>query len=206
MRTRTHTGRRSWVGLLAGLAVAAITATPARAGFTVSLDSITPLNPNFAFNYSATITADDQIGTGNFFRIYDFAGFVSATAPAGWSVSMANLDPPPPPNVILSSPDNPALPNVTYTYTAAAAINGPAEVAGFQIVSTLDSTTLDNFAGRATNLTTTNAVDSVGDVRVPAGGPLPVPAPASIVAAGLGALGLGAGLRCRNRWRTPTPA
>src|SRR5690242_20192114 len=117
---------RRAVSTLAMLAVLAVSAGRAEASFTVTLASTAPSGSNFNYNYVATIAAGDQLQTGDFFRIYDFAGYVagSVVAPAGWSVSVINLNPTPPPNVNVFLGDDPALANLTFTYTGAT-VSGP---------------------------------------------------------------------------------
>jgi len=151
---------------------------PARAGFTISLDPGSPTGAGpFTYSYTAELAPGDVIGTGDFFRIYDFAGYVpgSIAAPAGWTASVANSNPTPPPNVILSHGDDAAVPNLIFTYNGAPI--SPASVSGFTAQSTLGFLgAIKDFAGRLRKEDGT-PVDSVGDVRVPG----PVPEPASVV-------------------------
>jgi hypothetical protein len=178
----------------------ALPAGRADAGFTISLGSVAPSGPNFVFNYTASIPAPDQIVSGDFFRIYDFSGLVGTpTVPTGWTASVANSNPTPPPNVILSHGDDPAIPNLTFTYTAATPITGPVVLPGFSAVSSLDGTSVKDFAGRDTAATAGSKVDSVGDVSVPRITPTAVPEPAGIVSLGLGVIFLEALLLRRSR-------
>jgi hypothetical protein len=175
-------------GVAAALVLVSMTAAPARAGFTINLDSTAPSGANTVFNYSAAIDATDQIVTGDFFRIYDFNGYVagSITAPAGWTASVANSNPTPPPDVILSHGDDGTIPNLIFTYTGAASIPGPTVITGFSATSTFPFLgVVKDFAGRNTKNSatdTTSKVDSTGDIRVPG----PVPEPASVVSLLLG--------------------
>ena len=187
--------------LAAALAVAlTLTAADARAAFTVTLDSTTPSGLNTPFNYSAEISAGDTLTAGDFFRIYDFAGLVGLpTAPAGWTVTTALLNPTPPPDVLLSNGDSATLLNLIFTYNGAP-VTGPAVFSPFSAISTInDLVVTKDFVGRVTKSPGASGgtfVDSVGAVRVPG-----VPEPASMLSVGLGLLVLGSayGVRARNR-------
>jgi hypothetical protein len=187
--------------VLAGLAVLALGTAPARAGFTITLDAGSPTGTGpFTYAYTASIPAGDQINPGDFFRIYDFSGYVAGTiaAPAGWTPSTALVNPVPPPNVILSHGDDPAITNLIWTYSGAAPIIGAASISGFTAQSTFPLLgAVKDFVGRdtkATGPTAGSPVDSVGDVRVPG-----VPEPSSLLSASLGVLFVGAVIGYRSR-------
>lgn len=174
-----------------GLAVLAGGAQKAEAGFTITLASISGSGP-YTWNYTAAITASDEIRTGDFFRIYDFYGYVpgSITAPAGWTATVQNSSPTPPPDVFVPLGDDPAVPNLIFTYTGAATIAGPTTIFNFTAQSDFGALgPLKNFVGRNTQGTGANVgdrVDVVGNVRVPA-----VPEPASLISTSLGVVALG---------------
>jgi len=189
---------------VAALAVGAFLAANgqnAHAGYNVTLGSIAPAGSNFTYTYNASITANqEQVVAGNFFRIYDFAGYVpgSAAAPANWAIAVANVNPTPPPNVILLHGDDPSISNITFTYTGAVPLTGPVSLGNFTAQSTFSGSTLINkdYAGQSTNVGTTppSLIDSRGDVAVPA----LVPEPAAVLSVGVGAILLGIGY-IRNR-------
>jgi len=192
-------------GIAGTLLVLGMISAPARAGFTVTLDTGSPTGSGpFTFSYTASIPTGDQISAGDFFRIYDFANYVTGTiaAPAGWTASIANSNPTPPPNVILSHGDDPAIPNLIFTYTGASPIVGAASVSGFTAQSTSTFLgALKDFVGRDTKSTGPTAgtpVDSIGDVRVPG---ITVPEPASVVSLLVGGvlIGFAGRLRLVNR-------
>lgn len=194
---------KRWVfgAVLAGVAILATNQGSATAGFTITLDAGSPTGVGpFTFSYTASIPVGDQINAGDFFRIYDFAGYIagSIAAPAGWSTSIALVNPTPPPNVILSHGDDPAIPNLIFTYSGVVPIVGGASVSGFTAQSTFGFLgAIKDFAGRDTKSTGTTAgtfVDSVGDVRVPG-----VPEPASLISGAIGMIVLsGYALRVRR--------
>jgi hypothetical protein len=79
----------------------------------------------FTWSYDVFITESPgpfgrRLEAGDFFTIYDFAGFVvgSEMNPAGWTFASSplGLDPV---GVTPSIPDSPAIPNLTWTYTGA---------------------------------------------------------------------------------------
>jgi len=180
------------------------------------LSSELPSGSNFAFNYTANVTADERLdptatngvtcpGAGNtlvqcnpagtFFTIYDIPGFISAfTTASGWTVSEQNTGATPS-TINGSSFDSPALTNVTFAYTGSV-VAGPATVTGFQIVS---SDSGQNTSGHFTSQSTNNLGSSAGtsaqlssSVAVPgssAGVPGdPAPEPRSLVMIGLGVM------------------
>jgi hypothetical protein len=188
-RNRTRTILQA---LFLGALSLAFSLTEARAGFTVSLASTTASAGNLQFNYSASIAGSEQIVAGNFFQFFDFSGLVpgSATAPAGWTATTPNYDMNPLPSVILSHADDPAVPNLVFTYNGSTPITGPVTLTGFSATSVFGSGgTLKNFTGHNTQSNGT-FVDVVGDVNVPSLGlpsPSPAPEPSSLVLGGIGA-------------------
>jgi len=185
---------------LLATAMALVGMSRAEAGFTISLSSETGSGP-FTYTYSAAITSTDSIVAGNFFRIYDFGSYVpgSIAAPANWTATVANSNPTPPPNVILTHGDDPAITNLIYTYTGSTPINGATTplITGFTAQSTIGvGTVVKDFVGRNTKTADGTNVDAIGDILVPA----VVPEPSSVALLGLGGLGaIGLLARRRNR-------
>jgi hypothetical protein len=101
------------------------------------------------YSYSASISGSEAMSPfppPDFFTIYDIQGLVSATAPAGFSVSISPLGLTP----LGETPaDDPTLLNVTYAKSGTTGTLGPATFGPFVIVSTIDTTVLDNFSGEA---------------------------------------------------------
>jgi hypothetical protein len=169
--------------LLSAIAAAALT-VPAGASIIVSETTTPgPGSGQTTFGYTANLTDDEAANAGTtMFTIYDLAGIVSVTAPSGWSwteqavgVTPANVAP----------PDNPAIMNVTYTYTGAT-LAGPASFTGFNVVSNATGTANGWFSDQATKNTgplTGNLDQTVGRVLVPASG---VPEPGTLLLLGCG--------------------
>jgi hypothetical protein len=186
-------------------------AVMANASLIPTLMSETPMGSNSAFNYSATVTADERLdpaatngvtcpGPGNtlvlcnpagtFFTIYDIPGFVSAlVSTPGWTVSEQNLGVTPS-TINGAAFDSPTVMNVTFMYTGPV-VMGPATFTGFQIVS---STGAVNLAGHFTSQSTDNigsdsgtTAQLAGSVAVPMSS---VPEPGSLAMMGLGILGI----------------
>jgi len=186
----------SMVLALAALAVAGVVDS-AQAAMTVTLDPGSPTGTGpFNYTYNVAIAVQDNIVTGNFYRIYDFRGYDGVnSAPADWALTTSLSNPTPPPQVLLSYGDDPTLVNLTWTYTGALTILGTTTptVDGFMAESSDPFVGgLNDFVGRVTQAAGPTAganVDSVGSVKVP--GPqtgAAVPEPASLAILGLGSL------------------
>src|SRR5438270_1917116 len=104
--------------------VLGLTGSPARADIVpdVGTPAIVGIGGGqFRWDYSVSVSATETVNTGDFFTIYDFNQIQSVTPAAGWSFSIQNTGITPG-NVIPT--DNPAITNVTFTYTAAPPIPG----------------------------------------------------------------------------------
>lgn len=184
-----------FTAVLAGLGLLAAGSSEARAGFTVSLSGTsTNGSGNTVFNYTASTTANDQIAPGNFFRIYDFNGYIpgSITAPAGWTVSVSATDTPPS-SVTLKYPDT-TVPNLTFTYTGSTSLGASQTITGFSATSKFSGQGgIQDFVGQTTP-TDGSTGTSRGDIVVPS----PVPEPTSLISGGIGIILLGLGYRSRR--------
>lgn len=190
MEAMRYGKKMALAAFLGAIGVLAAGSSEARAGFTVSLDGTGPVTVSpgvFQYNYTASISTDDQINSGNFFRIYNFTGLNLATiiAPTGWTVTTAATMGTPPPNVILSHGD--FGPDVQFTYTGSTPVVGPISISGFSLQSSIGTVGVADFAGRDTKTSTGSFVDSVGDVTVPG----VVPEPSSLISGGIGLIALG---------------
>jgi hypothetical protein len=153
--------------LLILIAITAV-AFGARADIIPTLTSVTGSAPNFNWNYSANVTVDQTVKTGDFFTIYDFSSIMPTThtQPTGWAFSTALLGPTAP----LTSPtDNPNLWNITWTYSGAD-ISGSAALGMFSVVTSTDQLKTGQFTAQATRNSGPEAgskVSNIGNVTVP---------------------------------------
>ena len=187
-RTRSRLVPIALVAAAAGLGLGQ---TSARASFTVQLNTTSASGADTQFNYTASLAGGDNITTGDYFKIYDFAGLVGLpSAPAGWTATVDSFSPPP--NLILTHGDDPGIPNLTFTYTGSAPITGPTVLVGFSALST-DSAAggVKDFIGVLT-ANDGSHITSFGDVKVPSitlGGGAPAPEPSSLISGGVGLVG-----------------
>jgi hypothetical protein len=197
------------VGLLA---VAAANAT-----ITPDLLVVSPTGPyctpgpgsNCTYEYEAYLPNKHYIESGDYFTIYDFAGYVVgsiASASPLWTGSaqltgVNTVDP------VVTIPDNDTIYNLTWTYNGTRVDAGPAGITfdGFTAASELNGVAPGWYAaqtGKNTGVTVGDTPDANGGrVDVPGPGPggeNPVPEPMSmmLIGGGLSALGM---LRLRKK-------
>ena len=174
-----------------------------RAGL-ITLDGTSSSGANTFFSYAIAVPSGDSIATGNFFRIYDFDGYVpgSITAPAGWTASVALTNNVPPPTVVLNHGDDPAIFNLVFTYTGSTPLLPGAPITGFTATTT-DNAISANPKDAVAQFTSTSSpgVGSfdayIGNIAVPTN--VAVPEPASMISSGLGMMILAAGYGIRGR-------
>src|ERR1700681_638767 len=141
----------------------------ARADIIPTLSSVTGSNPNFTWNYSANVTINQTINTGDFFTIYDFGSIApgSNTQQAGWTFSQALVGP----TAALTSPtDNPNILNLTWTYSGTTPITGSAALGIFSVITSTDQLKTGQFTAQATRSNGPDAgtkVSNIGAVSVP---------------------------------------
>jgi hypothetical protein len=172
---------------------------PAQADIIPQLNSLpTPVGSEFLWEYNADVTIGQFVDAGDFFTIYDFAGYVpgSEITPAGWSFSSALVGVTPT-GLILT--DNAGLPNLTWTRTSDTDIVGPADLGIFSARSIYGAQTLTNYSAMGHK----NHPDFIdhgrptmnkGEIIAPA-----VPEPGTMALLGLGAAPLLRRLRRRSR-------
>ena len=180
--------KRMHVKLASAVVLALIlAATSVNGALSVTFGVISPPNPgDTEYGYAIDLAPfTDEIVTGDFFRVYDFAGYVpgSIFAISGWtgSVSLVN---PPPLGIVLLHGDDPTLDNLTFTYTESPPIvagTSGLDLGPFEALSTIGpaNTTLKDFAASITDAEAFNGVNgtkfvSEGAVTVPAPEPTSV--------------------------------
>ncbi len=142
-------------------------------------DIIPTLNPGtpaataggFLWNYGVNVTVrDQQVNPGNFFTIYDF--LVLSTLARTFSLPVGRFrqvltgqNP-----SLVTPTDNPALANLTWTYTGTTPITGAQLIGQFSVVAASNQLTTGDFAAEGTRSGGPNAgtvIDNVGTVSVP---------------------------------------
>ena len=118
--------RRTWTArLFAVAAVAALSGGSASAGLLPVSVTVQPEAGNFRWTYSVVLPTDMKLQSGNYFTIYDFAGYktgsgmVTSASPDPsfsqyWKLSTAKLGPTPD---RLNPQDDPTIANLTFTYS-----------------------------------------------------------------------------------------
>jgi hypothetical protein len=177
---------------LCTLAVAGVTAPPARAGLLPTAVSVTAevageAAVQFRWTYAIVLPTDSQLQTGNYFTIYDFGGFVpgSTAQPDGWEFTASNVGPTP---TGVDPQDDPALVNLHWRYVGPTTAVGQVGLGNFWAVSTFETTT-DSFFTARTNRVSDGHIDTnitTTTVPVPTADPPGVPEPATLALAGLG--------------------
>lgn len=184
---------RKWIS--AAVAVAALTFTTAReaqAGLVAGPVSVTPEGGMYRYTYAVVLPTDAVLRPGDYFTIYNFDGFVPGSAVANgsiysndWVFSSSNTGPTP---TGVGPTDNPAIPNLTWTYQGPAInINSSIGLGNFWALSQYPDTTQSWFTA-STGTTSGNTDNNITPttVPVPTAPPPGVPEPATLLLAGLG--------------------
>jgi PEP-CTERM motif len=133
---------RNWLAVLAGITLAGTQASASIImGPGPDAFAITPVAGGFKWSYSVQVPGALNVQPGDSFTILDFRNLQpgSAFAPSDWTVS-SSLTGPADAHHVISPPDDPAVPNLTWTYHGPSALRGnPAGVqltlSGFGAVS-----------------------------------------------------------------------
>ena len=185
--------------LLGGLGLTLLTAPAAQAGLIPNKVSITPNGDgNYTWSYNVVVTSDVYVQPGDYFTIYDFAGAVasSATAPAGWTLSVQNSGVTPSKT---TPDDDPNIPNYTWTYTGATTIFGQQSLGTFSIIAASNHVAESDFTSATHRQDNDNPEHTITQTTVPvaaAGSKTPEPATLALAIAGLPIVGF---LRRRRR-------
>jgi hypothetical protein len=188
--------------LFAAALSAAAVAPASQAGILPGVVSRTPEAGNTRYTYAVVLPTDMQLRAGNYFTIYDFAGYVPGTesAPAGWSFRLANVGPTPP---ATDPVDDPAVANLSWRYTGET-VAGGIGLGNFWAASIYADVTASYFTAQTQRISDGNADTNITTTQVPVGAQVPagptVPEPGTLL---LAALGLpAAGLVGRRRGRS----
>jgi hypothetical protein len=152
-----------------GLVMLGLGTFAARADIIPTLDSVTGAGPTFTWNYTANVTVNQTINTGDFFTIYDFSSIMptTTTQPSGWTFSTALVGPTP---ANVSPTDNPNLWNVTWTYSGAPIV-GSAALGTFSVDTATNQMKTGQFTGQATRSAgqpeAGSKISNIGNVTVP---------------------------------------
>jgi len=179
--------RRVALAALTFLAFAVVPAANSRAGVLAVYESTTPTIDGHLWTYRVSVPAEIRVQAGDFFTIYDFAGFDGMhNEPANWVFSSAPVGPVP---VLIAVPgDDPAIPNLTWQYTGTTPIVGEMlDIGDFRAESTFPFTpnATDWFASQATRASGNLAGTPVSNLAVM---PVPVPEPALVGVMAIGAM------------------
>src|SRR5437879_5241465 len=156
--------RKAWI---LGLVLLGAGILVARGDIIPTLSSVTGSSPTFTWNYSANVTVDETVNTGDFFTIYDFSSIMPTTTmqPAGWTFSTSLVGQTAP---TTTTTDDQAKYNLTWTYSGSA-ITGSAELSMFTVGTDTDPLKTAQFTAEATksNDPTGTKVSNIGSVSVP---------------------------------------
>ncbi len=187
--------------MVGGLGLGLLAANaPAKADIIPTTASLpTPTVGGYLWEFNAQLTGHQFMMAGDFFTIYDFAGFVPASniEPTNWAFSSALVGVTP---GGLGVVDNASLPNLTWTYTGPATSNGPTNLGLFKAISTYNTPGTGNYGAMA-RLYSPFFQEVHGDPTMNKG-PIAVPVvpePGTMALLGLGAAPLIGRLRRRSR-------
>ena len=181
---------KRFLGIAAGLLLASFGGGQATAGLLPVNVTVTPEAGNYRWTYAIVLPTDMKLQSGNYFTVYDFNGYVPATAvaPDGWTLSVGKTGPTPD---RLNPQDDPTQDNLTWKYTGPTIESGQIGLGNFWAVS--------QFSNQGNSFLTASTLAHVGlegglqhhqhrrprrdDRRSPRP---PVPEPTTLALAGLG--------------------
>ena len=183
-------------------------ALPAQGGLLPVSVSVTPESSKYRFTYAIVLPTDSQLRAGDYFTIYDFAGYQEGSAVYSpspelmssaddWTVVVQNVGSTPD---LLLPGDDPSLPNLTWMYNGPTITTGQTGLGNFWAVSEYGETTDAPFTARTHRTSDgkfdSNITDTTVPVPVPPSPEIPEPTTLALTALGLPLLAL-RGLRRR---------
>lgn len=163
---------------------------------TAPLNAVT--STHFDWTYDVMLQSGSEVRTGDYFTIYDFAGFVegSAVMPTGWALTKSSLGRK---EDNLTPNDSPDIDNFWFQYTGATTLKGTVGLGEFVLGSIYDKPAQSEFTARTYNTTLGYKIGTISNTMVavkPADGgdidppvdpePNETPEPATLALVGLG--------------------
>lgn len=216
MIRRTWIARMFIVAAATGVAIA-MTSGSANAGLLPVSVTVQPEAGNFRWTYSVVLPTDMKLQAGNYFTIYDFAGYqkgsgmVTSTSPDPsyadfWKLSVTKTGPTPD---RLNPQDDPNIDNLTFTYNGPTIPSGQMTLGNFVANSTFGTTAPSFFTATNPQALSGNIDSNITSTLVPLGSEIPAPVstpePTTLVLAGLGLPLIGLGRYIRRKGQ-PAPA
>ncbi len=158
--------------------------TPISAGLLPNSQNVVFNDADYRYNYGVVLTSDSTLKTGDFFTIYDFSGYVpgSNIQPANFKFSSA-LSGPTPAGTLPA--DNPAITNLTWTYTGPATLTGQSMLGDFAAQSQYASTAAGVFTALTHCQVDGQADSNITSTPVPVAAVPGVPEPCSLALIGV---------------------
>jgi len=208
--------RRTWIARMLVVAAATSLATAmsggkADAGLLPVSVTVQPEAGNFRWTYSVVLPTDMKLQAGNYFTIYDFAGYKSGTGMVTsaspdpsysdyWSLTTTKMGPTPD---RLNPQDDPNIENLTFTYNGPEIPSGQLTLGNFIAASTFGTTGASFFTATNPQALSGNIDSNITSTLVPVGSEIPAPVstpePATLVLAGLGLPLIGLGRYIRRK-------
>jgi hypothetical protein len=191
---------RNWIARLVGVSAVAlgVSVGTANAGLLPVSVTVQPEAGNFSWTYSVVLPTNLSLQSGDYFTVYDFAGYVPGSATvtsafptaanaANWTFSTSLVGPTP---THLTPVDNPSIGNLTWTYTGPTIASGQVTLGNFTALSTFQTSTTGSFTASSASAANGQSDNNITETLVPNGGttasPPGVPEPATLALVGLG--------------------